>query len=222
MEGLYVQFGCGWCAPRGWLNFDASPTLRFERIPIVGHLYTKNASRFPENVRYGDIVKGLPVDADSCLGVYSSHTLEHLTFCDAERALANTYAYLKQGGTFRLVVPDLERLARDYLADASATAAHRFMESACLGLEDRPRGLAGLLKHWLGNATHLWMYDEKALTEMLSRHGFTSIRRCSFGDASDPRFHEVEEADRFDGCLALECRKAPSMGEFTIRSRALV
>ncbi len=207
MDGLYVQFGCGWCAPRGWVNFDASPTLCFERIPIIGRLYTRNASRFPENVRYGDIVKGLPVDALSCKGVYSAHTLEHLTLDDAERALANTYSYLKEGGTFRLVVPDLEKLVRDYLSDGSATAAHRFMESACLGLRNRSRGLTGLLKQWVGNASHLWMYDEKALTEMLTRQGFTAVRRCSFGDASDPRFHEVEEADRFDGCLALECSK---------------
>ena len=57
MSGLYVQYGCGFSAPEGWKNFDASPTLQFERLPVIGRLFTKNASRFPENVRYGDIVK---------------------------------------------------------------------------------------------------------------------------------------------------------------------
>ncbi|MCP5113600.1 MAG: hypothetical protein GY953_22435, partial [bacterium] len=52
--GLYVHYGCHFTAPDGWLNFDASPTLRFERFPILGRLYTKNESRFPPNVRYGD------------------------------------------------------------------------------------------------------------------------------------------------------------------------
>lgn len=78
----YVQYGCGWSAPRGWRNFDASPTLRFERLPLIGRLYTRNASRFPENIEYGEIVKGLPVSSGSCNGVYCSHILEHLSLDD--------------------------------------------------------------------------------------------------------------------------------------------
>ncbi|MQP68452.1 hypothetical protein GE253_24335 [Niveispirillum sp. SYP-B3756] len=61
MRGCFVQYGCGWTAPPGWHNFDASPTLRFERLPLVGRLYSKNGRRFPDNVRYGDIVRGLPL-----------------------------------------------------------------------------------------------------------------------------------------------------------------
>src|SRR2546421_9928005 len=70
---LRVQFGCGLSAPETWRNFDASPTLRFERLPIVGRLYTKNGERFPGNVEYGDIVKGLPLVRESCAAVYASH-----------------------------------------------------------------------------------------------------------------------------------------------------
>lgn len=207
MDGLYVQYGCGWSAPREWLNFDASPTLRFERIPLVGHVYTRNESRFPENVRYGDIVSGLPINPESCFGIYCSHILEHLALEDANQALGNTFTYLMKGGTFRLVVPDLEQLARDYLANSSNTPTHHFMESACLGRKLRPRGLKGFVKEWLGNSAHLWMWDEKTMTETLKQHGFTAIRRCSFGDAADPKFSKVENKERFDGCLALECRK---------------
>ena len=65
MKG-YVQYGCGFTAPAEWVNYDASPTLRFERLPVLGKLYTRNKQRFPDNVKYGDIVKGLPEKADSC------------------------------------------------------------------------------------------------------------------------------------------------------------
>lgn len=81
-DGQYVQYGCGLSAPNEWQNFDASPTLRFERLFLIGHLYTKSKSRFPKNVKYGDIVKGLPVFIDSCKGVYCSHILEHLSLSD--------------------------------------------------------------------------------------------------------------------------------------------
>ena len=207
MPDLYVQYGCGFSAPVGWLNFDASPTLRFERIPVVGRLYTKNASRFPSNVRYGDIVKGLPLKPDSCSGIYCSHILEHLALEDASQAFKHTFQYLKSGGTFRLVVPDLRQLAQEYLVSDSSTAAHHFMESACLGRKQYPRSLTGFVKDWLGGSAHLWMWDERAMAEALQQHGFTGVRRCSFGDAADPKFREVEEAGRFAGCLAMECNK---------------
>lgn len=205
VNNLYVQYGCGLSAPVGWLNFDASPTLRFERIPLIGRLYTMNVERFPTNVRYGDIVKGLPIEAGSCRGIYCSHILEHLALDDCDRALANTFRYLQRGGTFRMVVPDLEQLCRDYLSDSSSTAAHRFMEVSYLGRKQRPRGIIGLIKERLGNSAHLWMWDERSMVEKLKEHGFTQIRRCTFGDAADQKFREVEEKLRFDGCLAIQC-----------------
>src|SRR5262245_66367557 len=78
-ERLYVQYGCGICAPAGWLNFDASPRLRLEQIPgICGILRSTVGLLFPSNVRFGDIVRGLPIPDNSAYGVYCSHVLENL------------------------------------------------------------------------------------------------------------------------------------------------
>src|SRR5712691_5357503 len=107
-NNLYVHYGSGWCAPPNWRNFDASPTLRFERIPVIGRLYTKNATRFPENIEYGDIVKGLPIEDESCKAIYCSHVLEHLSLEDFRVALRNTHKLLRKDGVFRFVMPDLE------------------------------------------------------------------------------------------------------------------
>jgi hypothetical protein len=35
---LYVQYGAGNEAVQGWLNFDASPTLRIQKMPLIGRL----------------------------------------------------------------------------------------------------------------------------------------------------------------------------------------
>lgn len=80
---MYIQYGCGWHTANGWLNFDASPTLRFEQVPVIGRLYTKNAARFPTNARYGDIVKGLPVADRSCNGVQG--LVKYLSISEARR-----------------------------------------------------------------------------------------------------------------------------------------
>ncbi|HUK36206.1 MAG TPA: methyltransferase domain-containing protein, partial [Vicinamibacterales bacterium] len=182
--GLYVQYGCGFSAPDGWLNFDASPTLRFERS-IAGFLYSRNGQRFPSGVRYGDIVRGLPVPERSCRGLYCSHVLEHLALEDCDRALANTFRYLEPDGLFRLVVPDFTAYIDSYLQDSSERAALVFMESSALGRTRRPRGVAGLMREWLGNSAHLWMWDERSMAARLRDHGFVNIRRAAYGDSED-------------------------------------
>jgi predicted SAM-dependent methyltransferase len=205
----YIQYGCGYSsAPIGWRNFDASNTLRFERIPLIGRLYTKNEVRFPENVEYGDIVKGLPVASDSCKGIYCSHVLEHLSLNDFRIALSNTYKTLQSGGIFRLVLPDLEYSARQYLSDSSTDAAYTFMRETFLGIESRPRNLKGFILSWLGNSQHLWMWDYKAIAQELQNAGFIDVRNASFGDSLDTMFLGVENPDRWANCLGVECKKS--------------
>lgn len=201
----HVQYGCGWSAPEGWRNFDASPTLRFERLPLFGKLYTKNESRFPENVEHGDIVKGLPVAAGTCKGVYSSHVLEHLSLEDFRVALRNSHRLLVEGGVFRIVLPDLEHCARKYLEDGSSDASLKFMKDTFLGIERRPRGLRSLVKTWLGNSQHLWMWDYKSIVPELEAAGFKRIRRAVIGDSADSMFALVENPQRWEDSLGLEC-----------------
>jgi ubiquinone/menaquinone biosynthesis C-methylase UbiE len=203
----YIQYGCGWCAPVGWRNFDASPTLRFERIPLLGRLYTKNQARFPENVEYGDIVAGLPVPDNSCQVVYCSHILEHLALDDFRLALKNTYKILAYDGVFRFVMPDLEFIINNYIGDPTHHAAINLMRSTLLGKEKRSRGLQGLIYLWLNNSQHLWMWDYKSMQFELQQAGFTNIRRAGFGDSSHAIFQEVESLERWENCLGVECKK---------------
>jgi hypothetical protein len=202
----YIQFGCGLCAPPGWRNFDVSPTLRLQRLPVIGsRLHGKNLPFFPVNAEYGDIVQGLPVALNSCRAVYCSHVLEHLALDDLRTSLKNVYSYLQEGGVFRFVVPDLEILARTYLASPEPDASLIFMEQACLGKRARPRTLRAFVRDWVGNSSHLWMWDFKSMSAELSKSGFRRIRRAEFGDSEDPRFNDVEEADRWKDCLGMEC-----------------
>jgi predicted SAM-dependent methyltransferase len=206
---LFVQYGCGLSAPEQWKNFDASPTLRLQKIPLIG-FWARKKVNFPQNVLYGDILKGLPgVQPNSCDAVYCSHTLEHLSLYDCGVALKNTYAILKPGGIFRCVLPDLEFFALRYLEDKKtrSDASMRFMQSTMLGVEQRNRSLKNLLFDFYGNSSHLWMWDDVSLTEALQSAGFTSIRKCAFNDSNEKAFLAVEEESRFWGALALECIK---------------
>jgi hypothetical protein len=201
----YVQYGCGLSAPQGWLNFDASPTLRVQRLPLVGFLGASSGTVFPANVHYGDIVKGLPVEAGSCRAVYCSHVLEHLSLTDLRMALVNTRRVLAEEGLFRLVVPDLRVAAQRYVADPSDAAASRFMTETFLGVAERPKGVRGLLRSWLGNSHHLWMWDHPSLSRELATAGFKDIRPARLGDSAEPMFSAVEEASRWVDAVGIEC-----------------
>lgn len=208
MNNEYIHYGCGYSAPKNWRNFDASPTLLFERLPIVGSLYTKNSSRFPPNVEFGDIVKGLPIPNDSCKGIYCSHILEHLSLEDFRIALKNSYKILRHDGYFRFVLPDLEYSINQYISNQSEEASFIFLRETYLGKEKRSRGLKGFISDWLGNSQHLWMWDFKSILKELENVGFVNIRRARFGDYSDSMFKYVEEEGRWTDCLGVECRKA--------------
>jgi SAM-dependent methyltransferase len=203
----FVQFGCGLAAPDSWTNFDASPTLRLQRLPIVGRILTSRRVHFPANVRYGDIVRGLPVAPASCHAVYSSHVLEHLALEDCQVALRNARTILRPGGLFRFVVPDLEDSIRRYLASSEDLAAVEFVRSLRIGHESRPRTLGPFLADWLGNARHMWAWDYKSMAHELRQAGFAEIRRAVLGDSTELRFRDVEDAIRWNGCLGIECRR---------------
>jgi len=203
-----VQFGCGLSAPEDWHNYDASQLLRLQKIPILGKFAPSGPfGRFPENVRYGDIVKGLPFRSNTVDLLYCSHVLEHLSLGELRIALENAYAILKTGGVFRLVLPDLETKARNYINSNKINANSEFMRETLLGREERKINLISFLRSWIGGSTHLWMWDYKGLKFELEQAGFESIRRASFGDSKYGEFSQVEDISRWENELGLECRK---------------
>lgn len=193
-----INVGCGFSTGASWENYDASPTLRFERLPVIGRLYTKNASRFPAAVRYGDITRGPLCAPGEAEAVYCSHMLEHVPLEDMRRTLVHILTMLAPGGVFRLIVPDLGNYVARYTDASDPERAHRLMRETLLGKVSAPAGMTGRVKQALGLSTHLWMYDEASMRLELERAGFADIRRCHFGDADNPVFAEVEEAIRFE------------------------
>lgn len=90
----YLNVGCGRHVIEGWNNLDL---IRDKRV-----------------LRW-DIRRGLPFPDNSIDYAYSSHLLEHLSPPEAEKLLKEIYRTLNPGGILRLVVPDLEKICREYL-----------------------------------------------------------------------------------------------------------
>jgi len=209
---VYVHFGCGMTAPNEWINYDVSPTLRIQKVPLIGWYIRKRSSiRFPSNVRYGDIIKGLPgIEKGTCDLIYCSHVLEHLCLQDFKLALENTFTLLKPGGVFRCVIPDLELYVKNYLERINSgdqLASCQFMKDAHIGLESRPKSIKEIIVNQFGNSRHLWMWDKNSLKFELVNAGFSSVRRCFYDDSKYKMFRKVENRARFRNAIAFESIK---------------
>ena len=202
-----IQFGCGMCAPTTWRNFDAGPAFWLEKtFPFTkSMLIQRGYPDYPSNIEYGDVIKGLPVAPASADAIYCSHVLEHLTLEEFRTTLRNVHTYLAPGGTFRMVLPDIAFLIKEYVESSDPYAASRFMRDSYLGYETQDHGLRRIFYAMFSRAKHLWMWDEKNITAELAAAGFSDIRRAAFGD--DPLFQAVEDEGRWTNNLGMSCRR---------------
>ena len=90
-----LNIGCGATFHPAWINLDATPLS-------------------PEVLAH-DVRAGLPFPEDRFLAVYASHVLEHLDPDAGLRLLRECHRVLRPGGVARIVVPDLETIAKTYL-----------------------------------------------------------------------------------------------------------
>jgi SAM-dependent methyltransferase len=74
----------------------------------------------PPDVIGADLRRGIPFPDASFDAVYHSHLLEHFSRVDAEAFIRECHRVLRRGGVMRVAVPDLETIARLYLARLEA------------------------------------------------------------------------------------------------------
>ena len=203
-----VNFGCGLSTVDGWLNFDASPTAKIQKTPIIGRVAAAIFKpKFPTCVMIGDITKGLRLGDSSVDLVYCSHVLEHLSLVDLRRSLIEVKRILKPNGVFRAVLPDLKHELLLYDQDDSPEACSKFMVRTSLGVECRSNGIIGWLRSFFGNSKHLWMWDYKGIEFELDNAGFSAIRPAHYGDSEHIEFNLAEDQQRWENSLGFECLK---------------
>ncbi|NEO32994.1 MAG: methyltransferase domain-containing protein [Symploca sp. SIO3C6] len=213
-DSICLNIGSGLVSPDGWKNIDNSPTLKISKIPLIGQLLISvvGGPPWPKSVNNGDIVKGLKISKGSCENIFASHVLEHLSLSDFHLAMSNIYSYLKPGGIFRAIVPDLEQYIDNYInhrsdSTLSAKAAHEFIETSWLGHPGKRSSIYYRLQEAFSNSRHQWMWDEPSLKNAFAQHGFKNIRRCNYGDWSDARFSAVDQESRYLNAISIEGTK---------------
>lgn len=131
-----LNLGCGEHCHPDWTNVDLARSVA--------------------GVVQADLRKGVPFPDNEFDVVYHSHVLEHLTPQEGRAFLEECERVLKPGGTLRVVVPDLEGIAREYLRSLDAVTAgepeaadqHRWMTLELVDQMVRPRA-GGEIGRWI-------------------------------------------------------------------------
>lgn len=135
-----MNIGCGTVCHPDWINLDIHPS--------------------GSHVRRWDVKDGLPCgdgEVDVC---YASHVVEHLQPADAVGLLRQCHRVLKNRGIIRIVAPDLEGLAREYVSvldridrgDPQATADHKWIVMELLDQMVRTRSGGEMLRYLMSGA----------------------------------------------------------------------
>jgi len=177
---MRINVGCGQTPTKGWMNFDNPFSIYLSKMPfLMILLYKLRLLEEPQyqfikfcqlnHIEYGDATKRLPLEDGSIDAFYSSHMIEHLDQTDLGRVLKEARRVLCPGGIIRLVVPDLRKLAEQYIESRDAD---KFISSILL-CQSAPRRIIQKLRVMItGNRNHRWMYDGESLRGILTSHGF--------------------------------------------------
>ena len=194
---IKINIGCGLSGISGWHNLDNSPTITLSRIPLLRSALKTPA--WPRDVRRYDVRKGLNFADDSVRYIYSSHTFEHFTYEESLAIAKDCRRKLAPGGVLRVVVPDLELIAREYLADDEPLAAQTFISRLSLN--------HSLQDVFHPGSNHSQMFDGRKLVYMLREAGFKNVEVSSYRQSAIPEIDQIELEVRRNESLYAEARK---------------
>ena len=163
-NNLKVNLGCGVDIRDKWLNIDILPS----------HISANSAFY----VAY-DFRRGLPLPANSCQLIYSSHVWEHLDYATGLQLFQESYRCLASNGVFRIALPNMHKIFQAYIEQD-------FDYFNLLS----PNWLAGkpqvpILVDYVNYAVyqgheHKYIYDTEKLIQTLTQVGFQKIRETQF------------------------------------------
>ena len=201
-----INFGCSSSGVDAWINVDNAmrhiivskipflPKLLYSLGFITKDVFNSHLNKKFKNVRYGDVRKRLKFESNSVDYIYSSNMLEHLFPEDAKRFLMECKRILKKNGVLRILIPDLEFQAKEYLLNLNdIDKKNKFIGN--LYASQEYRGIKN---------GHKWMYDKYNLSNILKEIGFSEV---IVGEYKSDIFPNASKLNILENSLIIEAEK---------------
>jgi ubiquinone/menaquinone biosynthesis C-methylase UbiE len=157
-----------------------------------------------KNIQWADATRRIPLPDNSAEVLYSSHMIEHLAEQQARTFLREARRVLTRGGTIRIAVPDIRKLAVAYLENQDAD---KFVESTLLATDSADTLGARLKFLLIGPRNHRWMYDGRSMTNLLSSEGFSEAVVLNPGETGIKDPGALDLWERADESVYIEAFK---------------
>jgi SAM-dependent methyltransferase len=166
----YLNLGCGQIIQKGMINLDFffNPNLDYAAD-----------LRFP-----------LKIESDSMDGIICEHTMEHLTYEQDDRLLAECYRIMKPGGTMRIILPDVSLFVKNY-AEGNQAWFDKWEQIMFKESKDPVRSKRRLatplsaLSFVTQEYGHISAWDVPTLKFYMEKAGFKDVQQVAFKQGRD-------------------------------------
>lgn len=147
---LRLNLGCGKRMLHGYVNIDSKS---------FNHLGVHIAQMDVRDLQYSD---------GSVDEILAEFVLEHIPYHEVQETVWEWWRVLKVGGTLKLLVPDFDMIAREWL-DNKLSREHLHFQLYCPVVNPNKQ------------MPHLCTFDKKYLKELLEGEGFKIVSMVNIG-----------------------------------------
>jgi len=161
----YLNLGCGPNIAKDYVNADFFNNFQI-RKKDRRKLQWQLDLRFP-----------LECDDNVFDGVFTEHTLEHLSPLEVRNLLKELHRVMKKNAVIRMTVPDLEKYVDFYIGrydNIDVSGFKNMYETGCEAIRNTTQ-----------NYGHKSVWDFAELKLYLEGAGFEKIQKMSFGESAD-------------------------------------
>ena len=184
MKKINIGAGSLWRSD-GWETLDNAPTS------------------YPKKWQHYGKCWDIKLKSNSYDIVFSSHTLEHVPQFRIEKTISEINRIMKIGGTFRVLVPDLEASARAYIKkdknffkfskhyDESLGIGGSFLKQI-ISPGGQTIAINREFDEIFGGYAHLFCFDFELMKILLEKWGFSNVKKCKPGNSKIKELREFQ------------------------------
>lgn len=126
--------------------------------------------------------------------VFCEHAIEHFDYQSAKEILCEVHRVLKPNGVLRIATPDFQFLI-DLYSQQHTEVQQRYLHWATAANSNTTQTdeHCHLVNRFFYSWGHAFIYDEPALSALLIKVGFSSIKRVKVGESQYPKLQGIEQ-----------------------------